>query len=733
MKHLLLFALLAVGALADPAEPTATLELTANSPNTLTDGGTLTFTASAADFPADTSALAWTVTLPSGWAYVSGSNEPDITPNAGTTILLEWAYIEVPSGTATFTFQVAYPGDVLMDSSVSAEVILRTQNTGEATLLPVDAVAFTPVPSRANDITFPGIADQQANSPSFDLAATSPSGLPITYTVVSGPALIAGNTVTLTGAAGEVVIRADQGGDLYYLPAPSVTQTFQVVQSGPLVYFGTATDGTSFAVNIPEGSTTGTLFGSIPNGQFYILTFQVNTDRSITALNLQLLGTPTTAALALAQSPLRTLVGKGVTPPTTAGALEFTFTGTLSNGQLNFQIAELGVTLTGVIEPPEGPTAPLAGLYEASSLNNANGTTTSIVGTTGKVYVLAITPTIITGGQGTIASSGVFNLTTAQNVTIQGNVDAPSTTLTGTLILADGTEDPFQGLSTQTLRTDRMINLSTRAYLDAANGTDLVTGFVIGGTESKRVLLRAVGPTLEAFGITTAVADPSLTVYNGAGEVVTQVDDWAGNAEVAAAMALTGAFTLDSASLDAAYVTDLDPGVYTMRVSNDSSPGIALAEIYDASENPNSQYQRLINISSRGNVVGGQGVLVGGFIVTGNSPKRMLVRGVGPGLLAHGLSNALHDPQLKVYNADEQIIAANDNWQSPQAVFTGQRTAAAAEITAANTTTGAFQLGEASGDSALIITLSPGAYTVELSSTDSTAGTALIEVYEIPE
>ena len=261
----------------------------------------------------------------------------------------------------------------------------------------------------------------------------------------------------------------------------------------------------------------------------------------------------------------------------------------------------------------------------------------------------------------------------------------------------------------------------------------MVTGFVIGGPEPKRVLLRAVGPTLAAFGITQALADPQVTIYDGSGNVVAEVDDWGGSAETAAAMALTGAFTLAEDSLDAAHVTELDPGVYTMRVVNNSEAGITLAEIYDASENPNSQYQRLVNISSRGRVVGGQGVLVGGFIVTGNSPKRVLVRGVGPGLADYGVVGALADPLLKVYNAQEEVVASNDDWQTPLPTFEGQRTATGAEIETTNATVGAFALQDGSADAGLVITLEPGLYTVGLSSADQSDGTALIEVYEIPE
>jgi hypothetical protein len=367
-------------------------------------------------------------------------------------------------------------------------------------------------------------------------------------------------------------------------------------------------------------------------------------------------------------------------------------------------------------------------------LNSSSGTTTSIVGTTGKVYVLAVTPDTIAGGDGSIGTDGSFTINTDQQITIQGSVDAPTTTVSGTLILPDGEEDTFAGLSTSTLRTDRMINLSTRAYVDAGNDGALVTGFVIGGSSPKHVLLRAVGPTLGDFGVAGALADPRVILYDANGDVVVEVDDWGGTSALEAAHNLVGAFPLPAASLDASHLITLQPGAYTMQVRNDSAPGVAIAEIYDAAENPNSEYQRLVNISSRGKVMGTEGVLVGGFIVTGNSPKRMVIRGVGPGLDGYGVPATLADPRLLLFNSDQQLIGRNDNWGTPDPIFDGQRIASVSEIETANQTVGAFALTQGSADAALVLTLAPGAYTVHLeSATAGQTGNALIEIYEIPD
>ncbi|WP_221031768.1 hypothetical protein [Actomonas aquatica] len=734
MKRLLLsicFSTLfaAVGFARSDTTPTATLELTADSPNTSTGGGTLTFTASAADYPTDTTAIAWAVTIPAGWTYSGGVDEPSITPAPGDLVLLEWAYINIPDTGAIFSFSVDYPADILEASTITAQVVLRASSATDYGLLDVDPITFEPAPYRDQTINFPAIATRRANDDSFQLDATSPSGLPITYTVVSGPAFISGNTVTLTGAPGEVVIRAEQAGNLYYLPASSATQTFTVIPASSLVYFGEASDGEDFAAEIPAGEKNGTLFGRFrATGQYFILSFQVDSSGNVVVLDLQVLGEPTADSASLAFNSLRRrAAGDEIARAETT----YTFTGTLNGGVLNLQIAELGVTMTALVEPADGPTADLAGLYEASSLNASNGTTSSIVGTTGKVYVLAVTPNIITGGTGAIATSGAFDFSTNESLHIVGSVDAPSTTVSGHLVFPDGAEDDFAGLATDTQRTDRLINLSTRAYV---NGSPLITGFVIGGDQPKRVLLRAVGPSLADYCIDNPVADPRITLFDAAGSELMSSDTWSDDANAAMAATVTGAFPLPEGSLDAALVTELAPGVYTLHVNHTGAGGIAIAEIYDAAENPNSEYQRLVNISSRGDVTGGEGVLIGGFIVTGNSPKRVLVRGIGPGLAAQGVPGVLMDPQVKVYNADRQVVAANDNWQSATPVFAGQRTATATEITTANTTLGAFALADGAADAGLIVTLAPGAYTVELSaSADGEQGNALIEIYELPE
>ena len=129
------------------------------------------------------------------------------------------------------------------------------------------------------------------------------------------------------------------------------------------------------------------------------------------------------------------------------------------------------------------------------------------------------------------------------------------------------------------------------------------------------------------------------------------------------------------------------------------------------------------NVSSRAQTGAGANVHVGGFSVTGPRPKQLLIRGVGPGLANFGVAGALADPTLEVFNAAGELILANDNWASSVNL---------AEMRAATTAAGAFALGDASKDAALLVLLDPGSYTVQVSGVAGTTGISLVEVYEVP-
>ncbi len=280
----------------------------------------------------------------------------------------------------------------------------------------------------------------------------------------------------------------------------------------------------------------------------------------------------------------------------------------------------------------------------------------------------------------------------------------------------------------------RLLNLSTRGA-SGTGGDTLIPGFVIAGTGIKRLLVRAVGPTLGSFGVSDTLADPQLTLkrFDAATNAYVDVtinDNWSAVATTAATIATTsasvGAFSLVNGSADAAMVVDLSAGQYSAVASGAANgTGVALVELYDSTSDSGA---RLANLATRGFVGTGGNVLISGFVVSSEGSKTLLIRAVGPTLSTFGVSGALADPQLTIFGrADggttDTALLNNDDWSNG---------AGAASTASVATQVGAFSLPAGSKDAALVVTLPPGNYTVQASGANATTGIALVEVYVVP-
>lgn len=267
----------------------------------------------------------------------------------------------------------------------------------------------------------------------------------------------------------------------------------------------------------------------------------------------------------------------------------------------------------------------------------------------------------------------------------------------------------------------RLINISTRAYVGSTDDTALIAGISVTDSLHKGYLIRSVGPTLAAFGASNVLLDPQLSIRRSDGVEVYRNTQWqVGNdsATLVNTSRAVGAFALGDRSADSALLPQLSAGQYTVRVSSTSGqPGVALAELYETGTNG-----RTTNLSVRVNVQPGDGALIGGFVVQGPAYKRLLIRGIGPGLKAFGLPTALNDSVLTIYSG-QNVVATNDAWSS---------SSNAAAIAAAGQNVGAFALANGSEDAAILITLPPGAYTVQVAGKNGAAGVALLEIYEVP-
>lgn len=256
-----------------------------------------------------------------------------------------------------------------------------------------------------------------------------------------------------------------------------------------------------------------------------------------------------------------------------------------------------------------------------------------------------------------------------------------------------------------------LVNLSTRMRVLTGERV-LITGFIITGTDPKRIAVRAIGPSLAANGLANLLADPVLELRRADGSTVVTNDSWQSDA---AAAELTANGIGPANSKEAATIQTLAPGAYTAIVrGTNSSSGMGLVELYDLSPAANSL---VANISTRGFVDTGDNVLIGGFIVGPGSSGRVVIRAMGPSLANVGITAALADPVLEIHDHNGALMKTNDNWQTDSS---------AAEVQAAG-------LAPANAnESALLSPLTPGMYTAIVRGHGSSTGVALVEAYNLP-
>jgi hypothetical protein len=283
----------------------------------------------------------------------------------------------------------------------------------------------------------------------------------------------------------------------------------------------------------------------------------------------------------------------------------------------------------------------------------------------------------------------------------------------------------IQTLGTIGSGATRLTNIASRAR--CGRGTSVtIGGFVVTGTQSKRVLVRAVGPTLATQGLSSEelLKDPTLTLYKDQ-TVVAANDNWGTNSNVADIITLgaqLGATPLAATdTTSAVLLIDLPPGVYSFVVNGkNDSEGIVLLEVYDA--NPSSD-SRFANIATRAYSTTGDGVTIGGFVISGETSKQVLLRAIGPGLVAQGLQSyeVLADPLIEVHRG-AATIATNDNWKTNESYEA---------ITAQGNRIGAAPIAASDDRSAaLLLRLPPGVYSFVASGRKNSSGIVLVEVYD---
>ena len=259
------------------------------------------------------------------------------------------------------------------------------------------------------------------------------------------------------------------------------------------------------------------------------------------------------------------------------------------------------------------------------------------------------------------------------------------------------------------LDTAQLLNVSTRLRVQSGQNA-MIGGFIITGNASKRVIIRAIGPSLSARGVSGVLADPTVSL-NGSGGAIGNNDNWKDSQQ--AEIQSTGVSPSDDR--ESAIVATLPPGSYTAIVEGkDQTTGVGLVEVYDLNQPVDS---KLANISTRGVVEPETNVMIGGFILgKGTAAAKVVIRAIGPSLSQSGISGALSDPILDLRDGNGELVRSNNNWKESQQ----------AEI-------------EASGippqndlEAAIVATLAPAPYTAVVAGHGGTSGVGLVEVYQLP-
>ncbi len=490
----------------------------------------------------------------------------------------------------------------------------------------------------------------------------------------------------------------------------------------------------SFTIQVKSGNYTGVYFGTF-NRSSGVWAMKINADNTgnfiayltdrksalVTSVTVSTAGSITASGYEMA--------------PTQPGTFPVSFqfgNVAISEGQVFGSMYSPFPDFTGAVDP--AGTSGLGGFYMAAAINASGGATYAIIGPSGRALVVSATPAFVDSMEATIGADGQLAGVMTAGGTLALSINASTGIVTASVTPAGKTQVvPFAGLAEGAVSTTRLVNISARAYCGTGNQVT-IGGFVIADGATKRVLIRAVGPSLSAQGVSAAevLADPTVEVHDAihGNSIVATNDNWGDNANVAeinrAAASVGATALLGSDTQSSALLLDLAPGVYSFVVGGRSAAsGIVLLEVYDADSSATGS--KFVNISTRAYATTGNGVAIGGFVVRGNAPKRLLLRAVGPTLTTQGLGAAevLADPQIELHDAlnGNAIIATNDDW-------TTNANALAIMTTGARIGATPFDLLD-TRSAALLITLQPGVYSFVASGKSAApSGIVLVEVYD---
>jgi hypothetical protein len=370
----------------------------------------------------------------------------------------------------------------------------------------------------------------------------------------------------------------------------------------------------------------------------------------------------------------------------------------------------------------------LKGVSSVGTSNGADATFSTSPCT--QTITFGAAPAVFTGKTATViatASSGLavtYSSTTPATCTVDSTTGIVSGISAGACTIAAaqaGNASYLPAQASQNLTVSdpaRLLNISTRMQVLTGNDR-MIAGFIIGGATPKKVVINVAGPSLVPYGIANALMNPKLTLVRSSDQsVIESNDDWPVRAFPADVAAIQASGFQPNNDAEPAIIATLAPGAYTAIVEGvGNTTGVGLVGIFEV-DHPEVP---LINISTRGQVLTANDVMIAGFIVAGTGSQTVVVNVAGPSLVPYGITNALMNPKLTVVrSSDQTVVATNDDWQTQ---------GNPADVAAIQAT--GFQPNN-TAEPAVLLTLPPGAYTVIVEGMGATTGVGLVGVFTTP-
>ena len=638
----------------------------------------------------------------------------------------------------------------------TAAVTLRATQAGSTNYSAASAEVTVSAAKLAQSITFAALGDQRTTAAPLTLSATASSGLSVTFSLVSGPAALSGSTLTLSGTAGTVTVRAAQAGNATFNAATAVDRSFAVtvVNTAPVITSQpaaqTALVGASATFAVAATGTPAPTYqwrkdgSNIPNATNAALTLAnvtaadaagydvvvTNAVSSVTSSLARLTVNATPSAPVITRQPANVVavVGRSASFSVVAtGAPAPTYQWSRVSSTPGAGASALIPGATSATLSLANVTAADAGNYTVTVTNSAGSVTASAslrviarsyAGTyfgslgNGGTFALRInedntgvflgflpgSSTAFVSQGVTVDDSGRFTFTTSSGPSPASSEERPVAAAPNDITFSGSISDSGSVSGSSTGAS--VLSLSATKSADSGVASSSAGFYQAGAAGTSAQTLAIVSPTGQAI----IVTQNGASVDGGTGTV-----DATGKVTVttAARSTVSASLSADSAALSATVTTAT--GASTT-FSGFAANSAALAQ------------QRIVNLSTRTTAGIGDQVAIVGFVITGLESKPVLLRAVGPALRTLGVTTALAAPRLDLRSGTGALLASNTAWGSA---------GNAAEISNAAARSGAFPLAAGSADSVILTTLAPGTYSAVISAADARAGVGLVEIYDL--